>query len=494
MVKFSGEKIVNQLKWPSLIIVTILISWFLYKSYNSEKQRIKKEVGLLFINSIRGIEGDFFNKLIINRSLADTNIISSIAGKKDSLKIFTFIAHPNQDEKEVVTNDWKSNDRDSLKVIVRKNLDFIQGNESSTSLSETDGVISVVFKSTIDNLHHGDTNFLHQVNHGAALEKSLQTRFDQNLQSAGMHISYDLNVVKDTIRESKNENIVGVYKDLASREKYQVNLKNNSTLALMAIWPEILLAFLLLTFLSLAFYSMSQTIKNERNLMESKNDFIQNMTHELKTPISTVKVALEALNEYDGLNDAVRREEYLSISRVELDRLTWLVDRVLSISKIDQDLPSPQKESIDLAEMIQQIILTLQLQLDRKDIKIQFNNEGSDSMISGDRQWISGIVYNLLDNAIKYSDKTDPHINISINKKEGLINLIVEDNGPGISPEYQAKIFEKFYRIPQGNIHTIKGHGLGLAFVKRLVDEMGGKINVFSEVGKGAAFNISLPV
>ncbi len=106
---------------------------------------------------------------------------------------------------------------------------------------------------------------------------------------------------------------------------------------------------------------------------------------------------------------------------------------------------------------------------------------------------MSGIVYNLLDNALKYSDKEEPQIDIYINKNQDQVELIVKDNGPGIGSDHQQKIFEKFYRVPRGNVHTVKGHGLGLAFVWRLVKEMGGVISIDSELGKGSVFNVILP-
>ena len=288
-------------------------------------------------------------------------------------------------------------------------------------------------------------------------------------------------------------NVAGTYHDLASGEKYDVQIKSNHWIIFKKLLPEFLLALLLLFCLWLAFYSMISTIRREKNLLDAKSDFIQNMTHELKTPISTVRVALEALHQFDGIHDEKKKDDYLRISQNELDRLSLLVDRVLSMSMIDRALPDAQKELINLSMLISHITDTFKVQAEKQNTRIIIHPSDPTISIYADPQWISGIVYNLLDNAIKYTDKKESVIEINLHRMNELIELNISDNGPGIDRNHQTKIFEKFYRIPQGNVHTVKGHGLGLAFVWRMVKEMGGKISIESELGKGSIFNVSLP-
>jgi two-component system phosphate regulon sensor histidine kinase PhoR len=318
---------------------------------------------------------------------------------------------------------------------------------------------------------------------------------------AGLKVKYDFNKTKDTLM-ARDKNPTGMYTDLASGAHYSVKVKNAGITALKSIWLELTLSILLLSSLAIAFYTMSRTIAQERALLTAKNDFIQNMTHELKTPIATVKVALEGLHEFDGMNDIDKRDEYLKISQYELDRLSLLVDRVLSLSKLDKELPPAVKEKIDLKDLVSQIADTFKVQALKQNAVINVHPSNANIYLTADKQWISGIIYNLIENAIKYADKDHTQIDLYLNKitnsEAGLhlpgdIEIKIKDNGPGIAHEYQSKIFEKFYRIPHGNVHTIKGHGLGLAFVKKLVEEMGGKISLLSDPGKGSEFSITLP-
>ena len=165
----------------------------------------------------------------------------------------------------------------------------------------------------------------------------------------------------------------------------------------------------------------------------------------------------------------------------------------MSISKLDKELPPAIKEIIHLHQLVSQIADTFKVQALKQHAVIEVHSTDKEISLVSDKQWLSGIVYNLLENAIKYADKAHTQIDIFLSKNNNDIEIRVQDNGPGIPEEYQSKIFEKFYRIPTGNVHTVKGHGLGLAFVKRMIQELGGNISLMSEQGKGSIFSITLP-
>lgn len=488
MFSSRGEKIISLLRWPSLALVSALLGLFLYKSFTSERERIKKEVGLLFVNAVKGIEGDLFNQLLLDS--IRPGIFFGQDEEMDSIHTIQFIGGHEQGTLLKKSDPTR---HDSVKIVIRKNTEFTQ-KTIEKSLTTTKGVISIALR------HHQDSNkskasvFSYEFKTDSSLGKKIIKSFDDNLQKAGLTISYDFKQSRDSLPAWASTSATGIYTDIATGENFLINLKNENLSALRAIWLELVLSILLMACLILAFYSMSSTISKERSIMQARNEFIQNMTHELKTPISTVKLAIEGLHEYDGKDDASKRDEYIQISQSELDRLHLLVERVLSLSKLDKNLPASIKEPINLNELVHHIAATFKVQAMKQHAVINIHDYDPGISITADRQWLSGIIYNLLENAIKYADKEHTLIEVTIEQISGGIELSVKDNGPGIPEEHHSKIFDKFYRIPTGNIHTVKGHGLGLAFVKRLVQEMGGSISLASHMGSGTEFKIYLPV
>lgn len=471
------------LLWTSMLLLVAFLAIYLRKSYKTEKENLKKEVGYLFINAVKNIEGGLMNQLIFKKDSFNTSILPPrLSTGRDSMRMMTFI------QKE--GTHFKGETEARMKISVKKENQFM--------LNETEGLISMIIQmdtdsATGDSSVHRWTTFHPSPD---KLAEGLKEKFDLNLQKAGLSVQYTLVQNKDTLRNNspREADIAGAYLDIASGEKYEVKLGQYQWLLIKKMAPEILLVGLLFVCLGLAFYSMAKNIEREKQLMEAKSDFIQNMTHELKTPISTVSVALEALQEFDGIDDRIKREEYLDISKNELGRLSLLVDRVLSVSGMDKDLPPAHKENIDLSALLLQITDSLKLQTEKQNISIQVHQDDGPVQLFADRQWVAGIIYNLLDNAIKYSHKENPKIDVFLSQAQHQVELKISDNGPGIHRDHQTRIFEKFYRVPQGNVHTVKGHGLGLAYVMRVVKEMGGRVSLDSDPGRGSSFNISLPV
>lgn len=258
--------------------------------------------------------------------------------------------------------------------------------------------------------------------------------------------------------------------------------------------PDAAFALLLFSVTASAFVLIFRSLRQQQRLTQLKNEFIGNVTHELKTPITTVSVALEALSDFEALRDPDKTREYLSLSKLELDRLSLLVEKVLRLSMFEQQQMRLQPEPLDLAALVRQVIAAITLQANRAGANIHFDPpQGQEFTLNGDRLHLSGVIFNLLDNALKYGGEA-PEINVSIQKTPHAIRLSVQDNGAGIPPEYQSKVFEKFFRVPAGNRHDVKGHGLGLSYVVQVLRQHGGTIRVESEVGKGSVFTVELPV
>lgn len=262
---------------------------------------------------------------------------------------------------------------------------------------------------------------------------------------------------------------------------------------LRQVLPDVALALLLFGVTAAAFALIFRSLRQQQRLTQLKNEFISNVTHELKTPITTVGVALEALSDFEALRDPDKTHEYLSLSKLELDRLSLLVDKVLRLTMFEQQEQRMQAEPLDLAAITLQVVAALTLQAGRAGAVIHFDKpETGDFSFTGDRLHLSGVIFNLLDNALKYGGSA-PEINVSLEKTPETIRLRVQDNGAGIPPEYQSKVFDKFFRVPAGDRHDVKGHGLGLSYVVQVLRQHGGTIRVESEVGKGSVFIVELP-
>jgi len=238
-------------------------------------------------------------------------------------------------------------------------------------------------------------------------------------------------------------------------------------------------------------YSLN-IIVNQKKLAIVKNDFINNMTHELKTPISTISLACEVLKDKDIPKNQERLEHYVDVINEENKRLGVLVENVLQSAVWDRPDFKLNKIELDIHQLIQQVVDRSHVQLDAKQGEIRSDFNATDPILAVDRIHFTNVIYNLIDNAIKYC-KEKPSIQISTRNVEGGIVIQVSDNGIGISKDDQKKIFEKLYRVPTGNLHDVKGFGLGLSYVKAIVDQHNGEIQVKSLLNQGTAFSIFIP-
>lgn len=279
---------------------------------------------------------------------------------------------------------------------------------------------------------------------------------------------------------------------LAHPYSFTLELQNTIPYVLKKLTPQILVSAFLVGLTIFSFVLMYRNLRRQRRLTRLKNDFISNITHELKTPIATVSVAIEALRNFNALHDPKRTEEYLDISASELQRLSLLVDKVLKLSMFEKQQIELNGEPFDLKELVEEVVASMRLQFEKYKAKVSIQAQGEDFMIEADRMHITSVIFNLLDNALKYS-KAHPTIQIDLNSLSDTIEMSVTDNGIGISAEYQQKIFDKFFRVPTGDTHNVKGYGLGLSYVAYILDRHKGIINVESQPGIGTRFTTKLP-
>ncbi|UOQ96327.1 HAMP domain-containing histidine kinase [Hymenobacter sp. 5317J-9] len=247
---------------------------------------------------------------------------------------------------------------------------------------------------------------------------------------------------------------------------------------------------LLLALTTGCFWLMLSTILKQKKLSDVKNDFINNMTHELKTPLATVSAAVEALQNFGALNDPTKTQTYLSISRNELQRLSDLVEKVLNIAVDERQQLELSPEPVQPADLVAEIVARHQLQA-AKPVKFDVQVAPA-AAVKFDRLHMGNVINNLIDNAIKYS-KEAVTITIRGRQEPSGWHLTVADDGPGIEPGYQEAIFDRFFRVPTGNLHNVKGFGLGLYYVRQVVERHGGRIGVRSGVGRGSEFALWIP-
>ncbi len=258
------------------------------------------------------------------------------------------------------------------------------------------------------------------------------------------------------------------------------------------MWIMLLGSALLILVIILAFSYTIYTIFRQKKLSEIKNDLIGNMTHEFKTPISTISLACEALQDPD-IGGGPKRDDYVRMIRDENKRLGVLVENVLRSAVLDRGELKMKWEELDLHRVIEDALHNIRMQIDKQGGSLEQRLDAEKALVQGDRVHLVNVIYNLLDNALKYSGP-EPSIAIRTrNSGEGIV-LEVADSGIGIRKEEQKKIFERLYRVPTGNVHNVKGTGLGLSYVKVIVDKHGGKVDVKSEPGKGTVFRVTLPL
>lgn len=233
-------------------------------------------------------------------------------------------------------------------------------------------------------------------------------------------------------------------------------------------------------------------IFRQKQLSEIQKDFINNITHEFKTPLSTIVISTELLKKPSIYESPEKITKYTTIIQEEVTRLKNQVENVLQIAAFDKDRVQLKFEMADLHECIQKAASSTELLLQQKNGSISLDFHANPSAIKIDQLHINNVIYNLLENAIKYSSE-HPHILIWTSTENKGISIGVKDNGIGIPQEHIRKVFDRFYRVPTGNIHNVKGFGLGLYYVKMIIDAHKGRIHANSKIGEGSEFVIFLP-
>ncbi|HEY0355839.1 MAG TPA: HAMP domain-containing sensor histidine kinase, partial [Flavisolibacter sp.] len=292
---------------------------------------------------------------------------------------------------------------------------------------------------------------------------------------------------RDTREPVYNEVTLGFQNPIT----YRLDIENTTGFLLKRIAAPIIFSIFLVGFTLLSFSLLYRNLLRQRRLADIKNEFISNITHELKTPIATVSVAIEALRSFNATMDPARTKEYLDISANELQRLSLLVDKVLKLSMFEKKEIDLKYELLDMKDLVNEVTSSMRLQFEKYHAQVNVSAT-DDTSFEGDRLHLVSVIFNLLDNALKYSSD-HPRIGIDISTTTDKLVLEISDSGIGIPEEYMNKVFEKFFRVPTGNLHNAKGYGLGLSYVAHVIHRHNGSIKVESIEGDGSKFIVSLP-
>jgi two-component system, OmpR family, phosphate regulon sensor histidine kinase PhoR len=471
----------ERLLFPILITLLIVVSfqgYWLYDNYTREKKTLAIKTNMAFRESVFELQAFKLKLDKINGDTGTTPATVRVFVNDDDINKQE--NRPDIDNIEMI-NVLSDRGRDTVnkkRIVVSLNHSAVWYHGDSAKRRPGDKFIQLL--SGVDSLH--DTLTV----------KEITQKFNEKLKEDKTIIPFAIFRIDNAPRKERplfNEVTIGFSKPVT----YQLRLGNTFPFLLHKISGPILFSFFLIAVTILSFILLYRSVLKQQRLSVMKNEFISNITHELKTPIATVGVAIEALRSFGAAESPEKTKEYLDISAAELQRLGLLVDKVLKLSMFENREVELKKELFDLRELVNEVLNIMKLQFEKHHATINVKTEGNNFMIEADRLHIISVLYNLLDNALKYSTE-NPVIEVRLTAlPRDILELKIIDNGIGIAKEYQSKIFEKFFRVPMGNRHNIKGYGLGLSYVSEIVQQHMGFIVADSEPGNGAAFTIKLP-
>lgn len=483
----------------SLFMLCIFQMYWLRKVYQEQKELLNKEIDNIFVQAVRDMQDSLFRSRIFNMGAVSVN--NNRSARVISIAYDTLI-------KKVPGATLQMRPLTEINQRFFFHLDTIRSHHEHTVYHFSDkrssepetrlerrerfylNAMAALKASLADSLGGTPANFFADSLNINALESRVQSDMDR----AGLDMPIAISRETKVPAFAELPGMITFYPaGMPPVNLYVARVSNYGPFLFRAMVPSLLFACFLIGIIFLSFALIFRSLQKQHQLAKLKNDFIGNITHELKTPIATVSVALEALQNFQVINNPEKTLEYLNISQHELQRLSILVDRVLKMSMFEQKALQLHLERFDVRAALHKIMQSMGLQFEKAHANVQMEVEGEQFSVEGDPVHLTNVFYNLLDNALKYSPN-EPEIRIGLKEWNGTVQISVEDKGIGIQKEYQEKIFEQFFRAPQeGNQHNTKGHGLGLSYVAEVVRTHGGDISVKSTPGKGSTFLVRIP-
>ena len=451
--------------------------------YSHKDTIIKSDEGDVNIKVTEKIREDTIEGFVTRSKI----VTKSIGRDNERSEIFDFNigidgtkSLPKQSQLQM-SGDLKDVDQDRLFQRSALVNDLIQDLVKSNVLQNIDERINVEF---LDSLIYNEFRY-----------KGIDTDFDYcifDVNDEPVILNEGCEEKIDKIRNSEYKALLFPHDIVREPNYLKVHFPNKTGYLFGSIWVMLAVSIILTLIVIFAFSYTIFTIVQQKKISLIKNDFINNMTHEFKTPIATVSLACEALSEPMMVADKSRYNKFVTMIKEENKRLGLLVENILQAAVLDKGKIELKRDELDIHDICDEAINTIMLQVDKKQGTLKTDFKALKSKIIGDPVHILNMVYNLLDNAVKYSPE-QPKICVSTKNIRKGIQLSVKDNGVGMSKEHLKKIFDNLYRIPTGDVHDVKGFGLGLSYVKKVLIKHKGEITVNSEKGKGSEFIIYLP-
>jgi len=489
----DNYKWVSALMLISELLIIAFSAYWLYGQYIKEKNGLEKELLLIYKQSYNSVLDSLIIDYIIEPAIRDSSSMARyqfngsneiIAGNLAVNDSSGKMAYPDS----VTTNrtvEIQLRTTDSTGVFQRQGLNDSPGNSEEMLIR---GVKAFVMFSSDSGMLH--SNYLKRASGGQDsvifVENYIEKLSENNFNLIPGWISSD-RFDKDSLIK-RGRIVIG---DFSSTVPAAV-FSRNTIFIIKRIIPQILFALILVILTGMAFFLALRNIKKQQRLNEIRNNFISNISHELKTPVSTVKIAIEALKKYDtSKGNKETKAEYLEMAGKEIKRLELLISKVLDHSIIEEDGSILNFEEVDLAGLIDDSIRSLQPMIKAKGARVSFKHPEK-IIVSCDPVYLQGVIINLFDNSLKYGNG-DPEIAVDLSTNGDYAVLKGSDKGPGIPEEYIGRVFDKFFRVPHRDLHNVKGYGLGLSFVCLIVKMHNGSIGVKNNVD-GCTFTIKIPM
>ncbi len=506
----------------SLIGIIFVQGYWIKSTVDDKEEQFSynaKQVLIRVSNEIQNQELEeyyirFIDADTTNSKLEESKITEYTYTSEDKLRNQTlFHTESILEEDYKVASGFLQSNRDSIpftklvnkkvtNIVSKKELDgggSINAEQQISKMVRMDEVEKDILRATIAE----ETNKLPL--HDRVTEEEIEKLLKKELDNRDLDTDFEYGVYSNSIATNLHSDdfsldhpatyAVPLFVDESGTSNYQllVNFPGKKKVVLSSVVLMAALSIIFTLIIVIAYSSALTQLIKQRQISQIKTDFINNMTHEFKTPIATINLALDAIKNPKIIQDSDKVGRYLQMIRDENKRMHAQVENVLRISKLEKNELDLKKERLLLHEIVDEAISHISLIVEDRGGYVQTHFGALRSSILANHDHFTNVVVNILDNAVKYSNEV-PKIDIYTENVKNYIVLKIRDQGAGMSKTVQKKIFEKFYREHTGDIHNVKGHGLGLAYAKRIVDDHHGEISVESEKTKGSTFIIKLPL
>jgi len=469
------------------VITTIAVQvYWNYREYQINKQNLISKVQLSLDNSVEAYFVNLTKSGIITFTSLDSK---NLKGKTDTIVVRTNSRRDLRKKMDsTLQNIAKLDNQKPLFINNQRNYPFFTSNDEIPK--HLDSLISKVFISI-----SRDTLDLKK------LDSYLINEFKRNKINVTYGLKYNYSpwhledsIVEKTI-EYQLENFPNKYLQTTSkstylphRSKLELFFTNETTTLLRNSFISILLSLLLSISIIASLLYLLKTIYKQKQLAEVKNDLINNITHEFKTPIATISTALEAMKNFNALDDKVKSKKYIAIANSQVSKLNFMVEKILETAALNHEELAINKQPINIVDLVEEVIDKYKIINTEKTFK--FISSIETTLINLDKFHFENAIGNIIDNAIKYGGDI---ITIELTSIKNKIIIVIKDSGNGISKAYKEKVFEQFYRIPMGNTHNVKGFGIGLYYTKKIIGKHDGNITIIYDKNNSTLFKIELP-